>query len=106
MIQRETRALQQKKNIHTPSEAAIKFVQDRSALPFPCASRRFYLRQNKKAVQNAKRTKRRQEKPVLYEDSKLIGLQRSIVEGSLEQNIESIKKKVNSCTNKTRCAEL
>ena len=91
-----------KKNIHTPSEAAIKFV----ALPFPCASRRFYLRQNKKAVQNAKRTKRRQELPVLYEDSKLIGLQRSIVEGSLEQNIESIKKEVNSCTNKTRCAEL
>ena len=95
-----------KKNIHTPYEAAIKFVQDRSALPFPCASRRFYLRQNRKAVQNAKRTKRRQELPVLYEDSKLIGLQRSIVEGSLEQKIESIKKEVNSCTNKTRCAEL
>lgn len=34
-----------KKNIHTPSEAAIKFVQDRSVLPFPCASRHFYLRQ-------------------------------------------------------------
>ena len=32
-----------KKKIHTPSEAAIKFVQDRSALPFPCASRRFYI---------------------------------------------------------------
>lgn len=28
------------------------------------------------------------------------------MEGSLEQNIESIKKEVNSCTNKTRCAEL
>ena len=95
-----------KKKIHTPSEAAIKFVQDRSALPFPCASRRFYLRQNKKAVKNAKRTKRRQELPVLYEDSKLIGLQRSTVEGSLEQNIESIKKEVNSCTNKTRYAEV
>lgn len=95
-----------KKKIHTPSEAAIKFVQDRSALPFPCASRRFYLGQNKKAVKNAKRTKRRQELPVLYEDSKLIGLQRSTVEGSLEQNIESIKKEVNYCTNKTRYAEL
>ena len=95
-----------KKTIHTPSEAAIKFVQDRSALPFPCASRRFYRRQNKKAIQNAKRTKRRQELPVLHGDSKLIGLQRSTVEGSLQQNIESIKKEVNSCTNKTRHAEL
>ena len=33
-----------KKNKHTPPEAAVKFVQDRSALPFPCASRHFYLR--------------------------------------------------------------
>ena len=28
------------------------------------------------------------------------------MEGSLEQNIERIKKEVNSCTNKTRYAEL
>lgn len=95
-----------KKNVHAPSEAAVKFVQDRSALPFPCASRRFNLRQNKKAIQNAKRTKQRQELPVLCEDTKLIGLQRCTVEGSLEQNIESIKKEINSCTNKTRHAEL
>ena len=95
-----------KKNLHTPSEAAIKFVQDRSALPFPCASQRFYLRQNKKAVQYAKRTKRRQELPVLCEDTNLSGLQRSTVEGSLAQNVERIKKEVNSCTNKTRYAEL
>ena len=27
-----------KKNVHTPSEAAVKFVQDWSALPFPCTS--------------------------------------------------------------------
>ena len=95
-----------KKNLQTPSEAAVKFVQDGSALPFTCASQRFYLRQNKKAIKNAKRTKRRQELPVLCEDTELIGLQRSTVEGSLEQNIERIKKEVNSCTNKTRYAEL
>ena len=96
-----------KKNLRTPCEAA---VQDRSALPFPCASQSLYLRQSKKAIKNAKRTKRRQELPVLCE---LIGLQRtywfqlqrSTVEGSLEQNIECIKKEVNSCTNKTRYAE-
>jgi len=57
-----------KENLQTPSEAAVKFVQDLSALPFPCTSQRFYLRQNEKAIKNAKRTKQRQELPVLCED--------------------------------------
>jgi len=39
-------------------------------------------------------------------DTEFIGLQRSKLEGSLKQNIERIKKEVNSCRNKTRYAEL
>ena len=95
-----------KRSVYKPSEAAVKFVQDRSALPFPCASRKFYFRQNKKAIHNVSRTKRCQQLPVVRDNTKLIGLQRSKVEGSLEQNLESIKKEIKSCTNKTRHAEL
>ena len=95
-----------KRSVYKPSEAAVKFVQDRSALPFPCASRKFYFRQNKKAIHNVSRTKRRQQLPVVRDNTKLIGLQRRKVEGSLEQNLESIKKEIKSCTNKTRHAEL
>ena len=40
-----------------PSNAAIKFMKDRSALPFPGASRRFYAGENRKAKTNAKRAK-------------------------------------------------
>ena len=95
-----------KRSIYKPSETAVKFVQDRSALPFPCASRNFYLRQNKKAIHNATRTKRREELPLVRDNTKLIGLRRSKVEGSVEQNLESIEKEIKTCTNKTRLAEL
>ena len=37
-----------KKNLRTPCEAA---VQDRSALPFPCASQCLYLIQSEKAIE-------------------------------------------------------
>ena len=104
MIQRVICVLQQN-GMYIPHLKLLSRLS-RSALPFPCASRRFYLRQNKKAIQNKARTKRRQELLVLCHDTKLIGLRRSTVDGSLEENIETIKTQIDSCTNKTRYAEL
>jgi len=78
-----------------PSNAAIKFIEDCSALPFPGASRRFYDGENKKAKTkaktNAKRAQQREQLPVISENKKLIGMQRTRVDGSLDQNIETIK---------------
>lgn len=105
MIQRVTHALQQKRIYIHHLKLPPSLSKTVLCCPFPVLLDTF-ISDNKKAVQNAKRTKRRQELPVLCEDSKLIGLQRSTVEGSLIQNKESVKKKVHSCKNKTRYAEL
>jgi len=105
MIERVTHALQQKRIYIHHLKLQSSLSKTVLHYPFPALLDAF-IADNKKAIQNAKRTKRRQELPVLHENSKLIGLQRSTVEGSLQQNIESIKKEVNSCTNKTRYAEL
>ena len=50
---------------YTPSDFAIKFFEDRSALPFPGASRHFYQKQNVRANANVKRTKQRTQLPVI-----------------------------------------
>lgn len=42
--------------LYTPSNSTVKFIEDRSALPFPGASHRFYKKQNKTANANVKRT--------------------------------------------------
>lgn len=91
---------------YSPSNAAIQFITDRSALPFPGASRRFYAGQNNKANKNAKRTRQREQLPVVSEANKLIGMQRSRVNGSLDQNIETIKGELMLCKNNKRKAEL
>ena len=89
-----------------PSNGAIQFIKDRSALPFPGASRRFYAGQNKKANKNTKRTRQREQLPVISETKKLIGKQRTRVDGSLDQNIETMKGKLLLCKNNKRKAEL
>ena len=93
--------------LYTPSNSAVKFIEDRSALPFPGASRRFYKKQNKTANANVKRTNRRAQLPVIQKyGTKTIGMQRSRVEESLEDNIEDIKREILTCNNRTRRAEL
>ena len=91
---------------YTPSDFAIKFFEDRSALPFPGASRRFYQKQNVRANAKVKRTKRRTQLPVIQNKTKAIGIQRSRVEGSLEDNIKDINREILTCNNRTRRAEL
>ena len=92
--------------LYTPSNSAVKFIEDRSALPFPGASCRFYKKQNKTANANVKRTNRRAQLPVIRNETKTIGMQRSRVEESLEDNIEDIKREILTCNNRTRRAEL
>ena len=89
-----------------PSNAAIKFLKDRSALPFPGASRRFYAGENRKVKTNAKRTKQREQLPVIIENKKLIGMQRTRVDGSLDQNIETIRGELMFCKSNKRKAQL
>ena len=79
---------------YTPSNSAIKFIEDRSVLPFPGASRRLYQKQNKITNTNVKCTKQRGQVMVLRNDTIIIGIQRSRVEGSLEDNIEDIKREL------------
>lgn len=57
-----------------PLNAAIKFMEDRSALPFPDASRRFYAGENRKAKTIAKRAKQHEQLTVISEYKKLIGM--------------------------------
>ena len=54
---------------YTPSDFAVKFFEDRSALPFPGASRRFYQKQTVRANANVQRTKRRTQLPVIRNES-------------------------------------
>lgn len=55
---------------YIPSNAAVSFIEDRSALPFPGASRRFYQRQNKTTSANMKRTRQREQQPVIRDEKK------------------------------------
>ena len=91
---------------YTPSDFAIKFFEDRSALPFPGASRRFYQKQNVRANANVQRTKRRTQLPIIRNETKAIGIQQSRVEGSLEDNIKDINGEILTLSNRTRKAEL
>ncbi|CAH3138140.1 unnamed protein product [Porites lobata] len=58
---------------YIPSNAAVSFIEVRSALPFPGASRRFYQRQNKTTSANMKRTRQREQQPVIRDETKNIG---------------------------------
>lgn len=90
---------------YIPSNAAVSFIEDRSALPFPGASRRFYQRQNKTTSANMKRTRQREQQPVIRDETKNIGMQRSRVEGSLEENIRDTERELLTCKNLSRRAE-
>ena len=91
---------------YIPSNAAVSFIEDRSALPFPGASRRFYQRQNKTTSANMKRTRQREQQPVIRDEKKKnISMQRSRVEGSLEENIRDIERELLTCKNLSRRAE-
>ena len=81
-------------------------MEDRSALLFPGASQRFYAGENRKAKTNAKRAKQREQLTVISEYKKLIGMQRTRVDGSLDQNIETIKGKLMFCNNNKRKAQM
>ena len=84
-----------------------KYMEERSALPFPCASRRFYANENFKATKNNRRAARRAKFPILQgSDKKQLGVQRSKVNGSLKENIDSIQKELLICINETKKAEL
>ena len=55
-------------------------MEDRSALPFPGASQRFYAGEKRQAKTNAKRAKQREQLPVISENKKVIGMQRTRVD--------------------------
>ena len=90
---------------YIPSNAAVSFIEDRSALSFPGASRPFYQRQNKTTSANMKRTRQREQQPVIRDETKDIGMQWSRVKGSLEENIRDIERELLTCKNLRRRAE-
>lgn len=84
-----------------------QYMKEQSLLPIPCASRGFYGKQNLIATKNSTRTVRRAELPSLQGQNKeRIGIQRSKVDGTLQENIESIKNELHTCKDKTKRAEL
>ena len=65
-----------------------QYIKERSSLPFPCASKRFYFKQNLKATKNSTQTARRAELPTMQgENKEVIALQRSKVDGTLQENV-------------------
>ena len=79
---------------YVPSEAAVKFLQNRSrsVLPFPCASQRFYSNQNRK-------------QPKIQKDRG--GNRNYLVYSEKTQSLAlNERKNVDSCTCKTKHAEL
>ena len=84
-----------------------QYIKERSSLPFPCALKRFYFKQNLKATKNSTRTARRAELPTLQgENKEVIALQRSKVDGTLQENVESIENELNIGKDETKRAEL
>ena len=84
-----------------------QYLKRRSPLPIPCASKKFYYKQNLNATKNSTRTARRTELPSLQGPNKeMIALQRSKVDGTLLENIKSIESELNICKDKTKRAEL
>ena len=68
--------------------------------------KRFYFKQNLKATKNSTRTARRAELPTLQGENKVIALQRSKVDGTLQENVESIENELNIGKDETKRAEL
>ena len=91
--------------IRCPSDAAVQYIKDHSSLPFAGASQGCYAKQNKKAISNTERTRQHEQLPNKHE-TKVVGMQRSRVDGSLEQNINIINRELMCCKYRTRKAEL
>ena len=84
-----------------------QYIKERSSLPFPCALKRFNFKQNLEATKNSTQTARRAELPTLQgENKEVIALQRSKVDGTLQQNVESIENELNIGKDETKRAEL
>ena len=83
-----------------------EYLRSRASLPFPAASGRFYAKQYDKTTKSIKREKRRVEKPALFDKSGIVGLQRSSIEGNLEENKESIEDKIKHCKDQSKRAQL
>lgn len=83
-----------------------EYLESRSALPFPSASRRFYAKQNDKTMKNVKREQRRMETPSISDNNNIVGLQRSNVEGTLDENKESIENQIKECKDQAKRAQL
>ena len=80
-----------------------QYLMGRSSLPIPCASRKFYSKQNINATKNSTRTARRAELPSLQGPNKeMIALQRSKVDGTLLENIETIENEMKICKDETK----
>ena len=110
-IDNENQTVEQAGDLNQSNDKAYilfqQYIKERSSLPFPCASKRFYFKQNLKATKNSTRTARRAELPTLQgENKEVIGLQRSKVDGTLQENVESIENELNICKDETKRAEL
>ena len=110
-IDNENQTVQQAGDLKQSNDKAYvlfqQYIKERSSLPFPCASKRFYFKQNLKATKNSTRTARRAELPTLQgENKEVIALQRSKVDGTLQENVESIENELNICKDETKRAEL
>ena len=58
-----------------------EYLQSRSVLPFPGASRRFYAKQNDKTMKNVKREQRRMETPSISDNNNIVGLKGGTLKG-------------------------
>ena len=94
------------KNKLHKNEKCTLYLQNRAALPFPGACRSFYARQYAKVTKNIKRQSRRVENPVLRNENNNIGMQRGKMEGTLDQNIESIEKQIKECRDEAKRVQL
>lgn len=110
-IDNENQTVQQAGDLKQSNDKAYvlfqQYIKERSSLPFPCASKRFYFKQNLKATKNSTRTARCAELSTLQgENKEVIALQRSKVDGTLQENVESIENELNICKDETKRAEL
>ena len=110
-IENENQTVEQAGHLNQSNDKAYglfqQYIKERSSLPFPCASKRFYFKQNLKATKNSTRTARHAELPTMQgENKEVIALQRSKVDGTLQENVESIENEVNICKDETKRAEL
>lgn len=73
-----------------------EYLRSRASLSFPTASGRFYAKEYEKTTKNIRREQRCVEKPASFDKTGIVGLQRSSIEGNLEENIESFEKTLNN----------